>query len=136
MSMTIDEHFVGMWFVPLAGHDDFLLSLRHVPEEPTETYDVVYRFRDAATPCAFEKRDVKRAYSGRITASREDCIERCRGLAQFVSATYGHPVNELMMNSERDVKRFTDLLVSMPWVHMKKPKRKRTKVVGSSRRVS
>jgi hypothetical protein len=115
VSIRIDEKTVGLWYLnTIPGHQDWMAGIREI--EPENKYEVTYRFRYYEDGEAFDSKDRKNWYGGTVTGTRAYTIAGIREAGKLLESVSDGKLYELMMNDERDVKKFAEAWQSMPFV--------------------
>ena len=129
MTIYFDETVTAIWFAPTSRTSDFLACLKRAQD--SRSFKLTYRFRyyhDDASRDPFDGKDRRSWYEYEITEqSEEHVIETLRSIVQsMVAASIVSGMQENspkvyeLVRGDMPLRKFTDLFMSLPFVHSKK----------------
>ena len=112
--IIMDEHLVGIWFMPTTEKQDWMCGVREI--KPDEEYQITYRFRYYEDGKVFDSEDKKKWYEGKICGTRAYVIASIRSIANtlYAAAKIKEPYE--MLNDGGDIDQFSKKFMDAPFV--------------------
>lgn len=123
MEITIEilpgRYFIGVWYLsasPMLTRCDWLATAFR--DAGQEVWRVRYRFKYYNSPDPFDGLDKRSAYSGTLTGTEQQLIEKLGKVAEAMASTFKFEKDFLLLGTD-DPKEILTKLAARPWTHMK-----------------
>lgn len=120
MTIEVDENLVGVWFIDLPKHDDWMAG---VSELGPNKFKLTWRMRyaDPLEPGAnpWENIDRKSWHSGVFTGTRAEAVDKMMLMGHMLALAANTKLDYVLMNDARDVGKFLEEFSRRPWANMK-----------------